>query len=1074
MGSLPEFGVRRPVTVAMLFLAVVLLGVISYLRLPRELFPPITYPQLTVVTNYENAAPEEIETLITKPIEDACSSVNNVKRIASTSKEGVSLVMLEFGWGTSMDFAALNVREKIDLVKEKLPKDADDPIVMKFNPFELPVLTLSVTADLPIHEIREITRKIIKNQLEKAEGVAAVQITGGLEREILVTLDLGRLNASKVSTLAVVDSLKNSNVNYPAGTIHGHFYDYLIRTMGEFTSIAEIAEAPIALDKSEEYEQSEDEAGALNQSPLTKSPDAEKRETDNRVVNMSDIGQVEDTFKEQTSISRYNGRENISITIQKQAGTNTLEVVQNVKQSLLKLKADLPKGRNIKIVTVYDQSVFVKRSIDSVFQSAVIGGFLAFLVILIFLRNLRASIIVITSIPISILATFALMYFQGITLNMMSLGGLALGIGRLVDDAIVVIENIYRHCQLGLKPKEAAVVGTNEVTMAAVASTLTTITVFLPMVFVQGVAGQLFSELALTVTFSLIASTAGALLLIPMLVAQGSDKQLNEVTWLRKTEGLIHGMEVFFSRLLMAFLNYRVRSISLVFILFLVSTFLIIPIKKEFMPKVDQGQFVIKVNLPTGALLSVTDEVCKKLEKILFAVPEVHDATVNIGSSKDGDADEVVDAMDAHQAAIMINLKKKRERSTTEVVQSIKQKVEELDTGPARFEYLVQDSALQVSAFTGGAPVAIVIKGKDLHLMKKITKDVENIMMGVQGIYGIKNTIVEEAPETKVYIQRDKAALYNLSVDDISRTAKIAIKGSVETKFKEPGKDEVDIRVRLRREDRSDVSDIRNMYIQSPLDVQVPLNEVAYIGVGVGPSEIKRKDRQRYIMVTANIYKRSLNEIITDIENGLKTYPVPEEYFVYIGGESEQMAESFKSLIFALVLAFLLVYMIMASQFESLVQPFIIMFTVPLSLIGVFWLLFLSGTPLSIVVIIGMIMLIGIVVSNGIILIDYTNVLREQGLGAEDAIIRASKVRMRPILMTAVSTIIALLPLSLSIGEGAELMSPLAITVIGGLASSTFLTIIVIPVVYLTVEDAVVRLRILFKRREAQTGEGAS
>lgn len=1070
MASLPEFAVRRPVTVAMLFLAVVLLGAISYLRLPRELFPPITYPQLTVVTNYENAAPEEIETLITKPIEDACSSVNNVKRITSTSKEGVSLVMLEFGWGTSMDFAALNVREKIDLVKEKLPKDADDPIVMKFNPFELPVLTLSVTADMPIYEVREISKKIIKNQLEKAEGVAAVQITGGLEREILVTLDLGRLNASRLSPLAVVDSLKNSNVNYPAGTIHGHFYDYLIRTMGEFTSLPEISESPVGLDKSEEYEASDEQKENINQDPLTKPSDSEKRTYDNRVVTLSDVGKVEDTFKERTSISRYNGRENISITIQKQAGTNTMEVVENVKAALKKLKADLPKGRNIKIVTVYDQSVFVKKSIDDVFRDAIIGGILAFLVILIFLRNLRASVIVITSIPISILATFSLMYFQGITLNMMSLGGLALGIGRLVDDAIVCIENIYRHCQLGLKPKEAAVVGTREVTMAAIASTLTTITVFLPMVFVQGVAGQLFSQMALTVTFSLLASTAGALMLIPMLVSRGGEKQLNEVKMLRRVEPFIHGIEVFFSRLLMVFLKHRTTGLGIIFVLFVASSLLVIPLKKEFMPKVDQGQFVVKVNMPTGTMLKITDAVCKKVEKILLAIPEIYDVTVNVGSSKSGEAGEAVDAMGPHQAAFMVNLKRQRKRSTNDVVQELKQKVDALDTGPAQFEYLVQDSALQVSAFTGGAPVAVVIKGKDLHLLKKMTSDVEDMLMGVKGIYGIKNTIVEEAPETKVYIQRDKAALYNLSVDDISKTAKIAIKGAAETKFKEPGKDEVDIRVRLRNEDRKNINDIRNLYIQSPLDVQVPLNEVAYIGVGVGPSEIKRQDRQRYIMVTANLYKRSLNEAVSEIQNRLKTYPVPEGYFVYVGGETEQMAQSFKSLAFALILAILLVYMIMASQFESLIQPFIIMFTVPLSLIGVFILLFLSNTPLSIVVIIGMIMLIGIVVSNGIILIDYTNVLRNQGLNPEDAIIRASKIRMRPILMTALSTIIALLPLALSIGAGGELMAPLAVTVIGGLTSSTFLTIIVIPVIYLIVEEQRHRLSLLFKRPAEEVG----
>ncbi len=1064
MGNLPEFAVRRPVTVAMIFLAVVLLGAISYLRLPRELFPPITYPQLTVMTNYENAAPEEIETLITKPIEEACSSVNNVKRITSTSREGVSLVMLEFGWGTSMDFAALNVREKIDLVKEKLPRESEDPIVMKFNPFELPILTLSVSANMPIHEVRELSKKIIKNQIEKAEGVAAVQITGGLEREILVTLDLGRLNASGLSPLTVLETLKNSNINYPAGTIHGHFYDYLIRTMGEYTTLEEIAQSPVGLDESEEYQADEQQALSIVRSPLTEPADNITREVDNRVILLSDIGQVEDGFKEQTSISRYNGEDNISITIQKQAGTNTLEVVDNVKQALRKIQGDLPRGRKVRIVTVYDQSLFVKQSIDRVFEDAVMGGILAFIVILLFLRNIRSSTIVITAIPISILATFSLMYFQGITLNMMSLGGLALGVGRLVDDAIVCIENIYRHCQLGLQPKEAAVVGTMEVSSAIIASTFTTITVFLPMVFVKGVAGQLFSELALTVTFALLASLGGALLLIPMLVSRGGDRQLTDIKYLRKVEPVLHTLEVFFARLLLKFMERPGRNLGLVFVVFCLSMLLLFPINKEFMPKVDQSQFIIKVNLPTGALIKITDKVCRQVEKILLAVPEIKDVTVNIGSSKDEAIGQAAEAMGSHQSTIMINLKKKRKRSTRDIIQAVKQKVEPLDTGPARFEYIAQDSALQVSAFTGGAPVVIEIKGKNLNLLKKITKDIEDLLMDIPGLFGIKNSIVEEAPESKVYIQRDKAALYNLSVDDISRTAKVAIKGSAETKFKEPGKDEVDIRVRLRPEDRKNITDLRQLLIYSPLEMAVPLNEVAYIGVGVGPSEIKRKDRQRFVMITASIYNRGLSEVVNEITSRLEKYPLPEDYFVNLGGESEQMAESYNSLAFALILAVLLVYMIMAAQFESLIQPFIIMFTVPLSLIGVMWILFLTNMAISVVVIIGMIMLIGIVVSNGIILIDYTNLLRERGADPEDAVIRASRIRLRPILMTALSTIMALIPLGLALGAGAELMSPLAVTVIGGLASSTFLTLIVIPTIYLSVERVTQKVKILFQR----------
>ena len=503
--KLPEFSVNRPVTTSMFFIGVLMLGFISLTRLPQELFPSVTYPVLTIVTGYENAAPEEVETLITKIIEETVGTVSNLKRISSISKEGVSIVTAEFGWGTNMDFASLGIREKIDLVKERLPLGSADPIVMKFDPFELPVITLSITGDKSSAELLRLSRKFIEDEIEKVEGVASANISGGLEREILVAVDEGRLRASNISITRIVDGLKSSNLNYPAGTIEEHFYEYLIRTMGEFKVVSDIKGTVVGKDKA-------DEQGAVTNRQRRQEPGKEKR-----LIYLKDIAQIKDAFQEKTSISRYNGAENISISVQKQAGVNTIRVAQKVKERLKQIRDDLPSGMDVKII--YDQSIFIKQSIRGVMDAAIQGGILAFIVLFVFLRNIKASLIVAGSMPISIMVAFSLMYFNGITLNMLSLGGLALGIGMLVDNAIVVIENIYNHIQKKKDIKEASKVGASEVSGAIFSSTLTTVAVFLPMVFVVGVAGQLFKELAFTVTFSLVASLVVALSLIPRLAA---------------------------------------------------------------------------------------------------------------------------------------------------------------------------------------------------------------------------------------------------------------------------------------------------------------------------------------------------------------------------------------------------------------------------------------------------------------------------------------------------------------------------------------------------------------------------
>lgn len=1050
--KLPEFSVNRPVTTSMFFLGVLMLGLISLTRLPRELFPSITYPQLTIVTTYENAAPEEVETLITKIIEEAVGTVSNLKRISSISKEGVSIVTAEFGWGANMDFASLGVREKIDLIKERLPLGSADPIVMKFNPFELPVMTLSITGDKPSYELLRLSNKFIKDELEKVEGVASCNVSGGLEREIIVSIDVARLNASHISITKVVDALRSSNLNYPAGTIEEHFYEYLIRTMGEFELVSEIKETVVGKDEHE---------GQFNS--LQEQREAQESRSKGRLIYLKDIAEIKDTFQEKTSISRYNGQENISISVQKQAGVNTISVAQKIRKRLAVIERDLPGGMDVKIV--YDQSIFIKRSIRGVMEAAIQGGILAFLVLFIFLRNLKASSIVAFSMPISIMVAFSLMYFNGITLNMLSLGGLALGIGMLVDNAIVVIENIYTYFKSEKDIKEASKKGASEMSGAIFSSTLTTVAVFLPMVFVVGVAGQLFKELAFTVTFSLLASLIIALSLIPRLTAVGSRRpQPAQPTGPEKKEDFTLGLGPIYGNLIPKVLRHRWTFLTGVIIFFVLSMGLITVIDKEFMPKVDQREFIMKVNMPSGTRLEVTDNVVAKVENALFSTKEIEGVSVTIGSTKKKDYAQGLETMGSHQAQLIVSLKKTDKGiATSKVIEGLKGRLDKLNLEGAQIEYILQESVFK-TALQGAAPIVVEIKGKDLGKIEEVSGRVKKGLEGIDGIYGIRTSVTQPSPETKVNILKDRAAIYNLSTGSIAQAAHTAIKGVVATKFKEEGR-EIDIRVRLREEDRSRLSKLRNILVFSPLGIDIPLSEVAYIVQGVGPTEIKRLDQQRTILVTANIKDRALDKVILDIESLLAGLEESQgaleneekDISLALSGESQQMSESFKSLRFALLLSILLVYMIMAAQFESLWQPFIIMFTVPLSLMGVFGVLFLTNTPISVVVMLGVIVLGGIVVNNGIILIDSINRLRAAGVDLFKAVAESGKTRLRPILMTTMTTVLGLFPLALGIAEGSELQSPMAITVMGGLVVSTMLTLLVIPCIYTIAAEVIQR-----------------
>ena len=1062
--ALANFSVKRPVTVIMFFLGVVLFGLISWTKLQQELYPPITYPQLSIVTFYKDAAPEEMEILVTKPVEEAVGTVSGVRRISSISKEETSLVVAEFNWGTNMDFAALGVREKIDLIKESLPRGSEDPIVMKFNPFEMPLLVLNVTADSTSpQELRRVVNKLIKNEIEKADGVAAANITGGRTPEVLIEIDQDRLMSKGLALNKVVEFISKANLNYPAGTIEESFYEYLIRTMGEFKLVSEVDDIVVGLDERREKDQYQ----ALD--PQAQAEQEGRRPASTRLILLKDIATVKETLKDKSSISRYNKKDNISVAVQKQADANTLSVANNVKSIIKRLDKVLPRDVDINIVA--DQSTAIRTNIRGVRDAALQGGLLAFLVLLFFLQNVRSAAIVALNIPISMMVVFALMYLSGITINMISLGGLALGVGMLVDNGIVVIENIYRHRQQEKKGiKQASVSGATEVGGAITGSTLTTIAVFLPMVFVVGIAGQICKDLAFTVTFSLLGSLAVALTLIPILASRVKDIPSVLEGDTTGPAGILVGiLQSVTEKILDFFIDHKALALSVVFIIFVASCALIPMLDSELLPRVDQGQFTIKLDLPPGTRLDFTDTVASRIESYLFVLPEVESVTVNIGSTKEKKGTALLETMGSHQAQIIVSLKPKakwgkigpgyRINTTQEVLQKLKNQLEPEDLGGAHIEYIMQESIFK-SAFQAGAPVVIEIKGQDLDRLRRITESVEEKLGGVPGIYSIRNTLVAPAPEVKVSVFKDKAATYSLTTSDIALTAQTAIKGFVATKFKKEG-EEIDVRVRLQKKDRDNMARVRRLQLHSQLGIDVPLAELAYFSVGKGPSEIKRKDQERSVIVTASIFEKSFNDIADQVTGFLSKMKLKTGYSAELTGEREQIQESFTSLQMALILSILLVFMIMASQFESLWQPFVILFTIPLSIIGVILILLLTNTPLSIMVILGIIILGGIVVNNGIVLIDYTNILRKEGVSAYDAVIMASKRRLRPIVMTALTTILGLVPLALALNEGAELQQPMAIAVIGGLAVSTFLSIIVIPTIYLGLESAIV----LFKKR---------
>lgn len=1020
--NLSKISVKKPVTILMLTFIVIILGAVSLSRLPIDLLPKIEYPIAIVSTSYSGVGPQEIENIVTRPIESAVATVGNIKNISSSTSEGSSIIIAEFNFGTDMNFAALEMREKVDMVKGMLPDEVGAPMVMKIDPNAQAIMQLSLTNNGELSKLQAIAEDTIKPRLERLDGVASVNVSGGYKNQVEVKVNEQKLKGYNLTLDYIAQIIGAENLNLPGGQVQKGKQELTIRTLGEFKSLDEIKTIPIPL-----------QTGGT--------------------VYLSDIADIKFGHKEVTSIVKTNGKESISISIQKQSGTNTVKVADIVNKELEKIRKEFP---NISITNSFDQSVYIKKSIENVSNNAMIGALLAVLVLYMFLRNLRTTFIIGTSIPVSIIATFILIYFNDITLNMMTLGGLALGVGMLVDNSIVVLENIYRFREEGQSRIDAAINGTSEVSMAVTASTLTTIAVFLPIVFVEGITATIFKELALTVTFSLTASLIVSLTLVPML-----SSKLLKIDRSKKGEGHSTRFKVFsviydafdrgFARITAVYrkilnwaLGHRKSTILIAVITFILSMVSLVTVGAEFFPQSDEGQVSINVTLPQGAELENTSQVLTEIEGKLEGISEIDTVFSRAGSG--GGLSLRSSGTNNGSINVVLKSRAERKRSSNIVADDIRGLVK--DIPGAKIGVSVSSGSMGF----GGTPVSISIKGDELDMLKKTGDDFKHIVESVDGTREVKTSLDDGVPEVQIKIDRKVASQYGVTAAQIASAVKSTISGKIATRYKYNG-EELDVVVKGDEIFKESISNLKQIMIQSPSGSSVPLGLVADVAIEKGPSAISREAQVRVITVTSQIAGRDLKSITDEITEKISQYNMPQGYSYKFGGEKEQQVEAFADLGLALLLAVVLVYMIIASQFESLLHPLTIMLSVPLALAGGALGLFITRRALSVVALIGVIMLAGIVVNNAIVLVDYINTRRRSGEDRKTAIVNAGPIRLRPILMTTLTTVLGLIPMALGLGDGGEIQAPMATVVIGGLTLSTLLTLVFIPVMYTIFDD---------------------
>jgi HAE1 family hydrophobic/amphiphilic exporter-1 len=1016
--KLAQLSVNRPVTTLMIFVAMVVLGLVSMSMLGLDLMPELEIPAVSVITAYQGAGPEEIETLITEPMEDTLSTISGVDEVISVSKEGVSAVTLRFEWGEKIDESINDVREKIDLIRDRLPEEADNPVIFKFDLSMIPIAIIAITAEDSYADLQDIVDDEIVDPIKRVKGVASATAGGGLLRQIRIDIDRDRLSALDLSVAQVNLALAAQNISTPGGNIKTGYKDYLLRTPEEFSSPEEVAEVVIA---------------RRNGIP----------------IKLKDVADVRDFFRERTFEVRMNGKKAMAVFIQKQSGENTVEVALAVREKLEEIKKNLPPDVEPRIVM--DNSEFILASVGNLRNTVLWAVFFVFMVLLFFLRDLRAAIIVAVAIPTSLIITFLLMWLAGYTINTDSLASLAVAVGLVVDNAIVVVDNINRHRHKGERPKEGAVFGANEVGPAVVASTLTTVSIFLPVIFVGGIAAIIFGQFAAIVTMALVASLFTALMLVPMLCSKllkvrnpNSSRSILDFFYNRGEKFLTKTEELY-----VKFLNWSLENRKTVFlscvVLFAWSIGIVGFIGTEFFPEQDQNRLSADYELPIGTRYERTGVVAEQLQTITENnVPERRNSFIRWGVY--GGGGHYATEEESYKGILFISLKPKRQRdaSPNDLIKRLRKITDKIPGATIRFS---AEDPLEAMMFGGAGKLAVELYGHDMDEARVYAEAVKSAMAAVEGVDDVQISRKEEKPELRVIIDREKASNLGLDVKTIGKTIETFFAGSTATRYRERG-NEYDVEVRLQPKDRDRIEDLRDVSISMPNGGQVSLANIAKIEEGLGPTKIERKDQARYITVTGQVSGRDLGSVASDVTKALEKIPAPPGFSYKFAGAEKEKKEAFRLLLIAVGLGMVLVYMVMASQFESFRDPFIIFLSIPFGIVGVILALALTGQALSVVSFLALIMLVGIVVNDGIVLISYVNILRRRGHDVYSAIIEGGRSRLRPVICTSCTTMLAMSPLAFSRGEGAEIWVPFAVTIIGGLFVGTIITLVLMPTLY--------------------------
>ena len=1005
--NITRLAVHRPIATTMVFLIIIVLGIMGFRFLPVDLLPPIEYPMLTIVTVYPNVGPEEIETIITDRVENAVASVPNIEEIRSSSREGRSWVTLEFAQGTNIDAAANDVRAALDRIRDDLPLEVESPRLWKFDPDNFPVVIMGARSSRDMEELTRILEREISQRFEQIPGVGSVDIWGGVYREIQIQLNRDRLASSQLSAADVQRALRRENVTLPGGDIREGTKDLYVRTKGEFQSLKQISETIITV-------------------------------VDGQPIRVRDVADVVDSYEDIHRIVQVDGLPMIRLGVRKQSGANTVEVAGDTRKMMEQINRERD---DLELLMVIDQSEFIQNSIDNVKQSALWGGLLAILILYIFLRNGSSTFVIALSIPISLIATFGLLYFNGLTLNQMSFGGLALGIGLIVDNSIVVLENIVRLREEQKGPEEAALTGTKQVAGAITASTLTTLVIFLPVVFMRTISGMLFRELALVVVFALLCSLFIALTLVPML---GS--RFLTVRNSSRYGHWFHRIESAYSGLLEKALHHR-RTVFLATILLLAGAFLLYPlIPVELAPQTDADEIDVELEMAQGTNIAVVNEYLHEMDRLVREVTpmdQVEHISVEI---RPGDAE------------VELSLKNANERSINSFVLAdrIRNHVEGKIPG-GRIRVNAQSGLWMLRRLFGSGgsqAVQVELRGYNLDLADRLAEIIKRRMETVPEIADVRISRREGRPEENLIIDREKISELGLSVSQVAEVIQTNIGGGRAGVFREGG-DEFPITVRLQPKDRLSAQDISNISIRTPGGRVIPISSVVHRERRRSPTEIDRIDSQRVTYITANLESgEALGDVVEKLQDLLRDMTIPEGFSLVFSGEYEEQQEAQKDFTLSILMALVLIYMVMAAQFERFLDPLIVMVSVPLAVIGVVPALLITGTSLNIQSLMGVVMLIGIVVNNAIVLVDYINLMRrEENLPIHEAVTVSAHRRLRPILMTTFTTVLGMLPLAFGAGAGGEIQAALARSVIGGLTVSTLITLVLIPAAYISIHQ---------------------